>query len=313
MFSRLLNTWPDRIGSLIAVVGFLFLLAGCATMIGLDKIIVTGRNPIQPTIAMGKHIERGAPCLTCHPGAKNEKKAGIASADYCISCHAGLPSGFMFEEGGEFINVDGTLKTRVQAILPSNVSFSHANHKEHECAVCHGDIEKDDYSMSDLASRYENCRRCHTDGDASDGCEMCHTSFDPKRRPHSHSLGWERSHGREVSLSGGIDTARESCAKCHGADYCASCHSTNKPENHSEFWDRAGHGLVAAMDRSRCAACHTQDACVRCHQGYAPPMPVDGDHVGSMMPSGCFAIGCHPEKTAGHVILTENCGICHRR
>jgi hypothetical protein len=69
-----------------------------------------------------------------------------------------------------------------------------------------------------------------------------------------------------------------SCARCHGNDFCSSCHQKNGltpgaangvNPHPSGFGLGPAHGAAARRDINSCAACHDQGAasnCVSCHR-----------------------------------------------
>ena len=308
---------PGRLiaGGLLLAAGGALLAIGCTlgTLGGLtlSDISFVPHAGARSVLKMGieGHGKRGVECIDCHEGAKKEDRAGLPERDFCQICHEEI------EEhkdkhalGGPIFDAEGRPKWTVVS-LPEGVIFSHAKHTETlDCAECHGDIEHDQYSLVDLAVSFQNCRRCHLDEVSYGECTYCHSTLDENSLPHSHDSRWRRSHGLEVRdgvrMNGGSDQVDGTCSSCHSNSYCVSCHREEKPRDHTIFFTRAGHGLAADIDRERCAACHTEDRCVRCHRDGTTPRPPGHPAV-----SNC--VSCH-SFVRGHIVLTDNCLLCHR-
>lgn len=309
MQRSVLKLWHLAAGGALLCAGAALVIVGCVTTLSLSDIAYVRHRGASPVLLMGEHLEREMKitCLDCHPGAETKDEAGMPGRKLCLSCHGGLVGVGMFDLGGDFFDADGEPKWTITAALPDGVAFSHATHREHECAECHGDIENDDYSLADLAGRFANCRRCHEHEEPSGRCRHCHTALNKAGRPHSHASGWSRRHGWRVRDMGGLGLADRTCRGCHGRADCVRCHREESPRDHTVFWVKAGHGLAADIDRGRCGVCHTQDQCVRCHLEGAPPQCAFGT-----TPATCIQGGCHLAKQYGHTVLTENCLLCHK-
>ena len=125
----------------------------------------------------------------------------------------------------------------------------------------------------------------------------------PFPRPESHIGGWNENHGASANLdlnAGGQDG--RSCLACHERNDCITCHNTQMPRNHNNFWRTRGHGLMAEGNRDRCLTCHRQDYCVRCHNETAPR-----SHVGNWAVRHCT--WCH---FSSGIVPADNCAVCHR-
>lgn len=295
-------------GSLLAG-GTILLAMGCALgtlgRLTLSDIRSVPHSGVKASLRMGHHGKRGVDCIHCHAGAKKEDRAGIADRKFCMICHEEVDQAKeKFVPGGPFFDKEGRPKWKVVTALPAGVIFSHVKHtKTRDCAECHGDIAHDKYGLVDLAVKYDNCRRCHRAEESFGDCARCHSALEKSRRPHSHDSRWRRYHGGQVRDMGGLDSVDEACNSCHSTSYCVNCHKQEEPRDHTVFFARAGHGLAADIDRERCAACHMQDRCVRCHLAGAAPRPV-----------GHPAVNCGTCHTGlrRHVVLTDNCMLCHR-
>jgi hypothetical protein len=97
--------------------------------------------------------------------------------------------------------------------------------------------------------------------------------------------------------------AATDCALCHEESSCTSCHLSEPPRDHTQFWRRRGHAQIAAFDRQSCATCHDSDSCDRCHAEARP-----ASHTarwGGVRNDHCFS--CHLPLRA------EGCFTCHKQ
>ena len=58
---------------------------------------------------------------------------------------------------------------------------------------------------------------------------------------------------------------RVDCARCHGPDPCARCHTAMAPRDHLPGFARRPHAFSARRDPDRCATCHQTSFCADCH------------------------------------------------
>ncbi|MCL4306199.1 cytochrome c family protein [bacterium] len=148
------------------------------------------------------------------------------------------------------------------------------------CKDCHPPhIADENLEQPGLKGAYHRqCLGCHQDWSHDTSCEICHlkkgqetaTHPLPKRSPGSKFAGlvepekkvWHSSYGGGtiVTLFHRNHTEKYgiSCASCHHAEGCASCHSkseqTTTSIRHSE---EALHGI--------CNSCHSEMSCNQCH------------------------------------------------
>ncbi len=312
MLSEVLK--PGRLmrDALLFAAGGALLVIGCFAELVLSDLAYVPHTGITAVLKMEEHVERGIGCVDCHAGAKKEERAGMPKREFCVDCHEDVDKPEVKKKhapGGPIFDAEGKPKWTTVTTLPEDVNFSHAKHTEaHGCDECHGDIEHGECGLVDLAAKFDNCRRCHRDEDLFGNCAHCHSTFDKATRPHSHDREWQRTHGLQVRHMGGLDLADRTCGSCHPTSDCLSCHQEERPRDHTIFWTRAGHGLVADIDRERCMACHTEDRCIRCHLDGAPTRPAPHPV------SSCTRPGCHVVTPAGHgaLMVTDNCMLCHK-
>lgn len=126
----------------------------------------------------------------------------------------------------------------------------------------------------------------------------------PFPKPDSHRGNWLQYHGRTVAMTGGSSAeSGAACFACHGRNDCVTCHTTNPPRDHTNFWRTRGHGLAAAANSERCVNCHRQDFCVACHNETAPRT-----HTAAWRERHCT--WCH---FGGGIAPADNCSVCHTR
>jgi hypothetical protein len=160
----------------------------------------------------------------------------------------------------------------------------------------------------------EACAQCHD----QTYCAQCHSPQTAAARPSviypervESSFVHRGDYVSRHAVEAGADPA--SCRRCHGPQYCDTCHTTaNVSSNagaaafspHPAGWAVRGggekfHGDAARRDASSCAACHDQGArslCVGCHQVGGPG--------GNPHPSGW-------KKKASDIADNAMCRICH--
>ncbi len=93
---------------------------------------------------------------------------------------------------------------------------------------------------------------------AKNQCDACHQVM----KPENHTIRFKDDiHGKIAALD------RTTCATCHSADYCSSCHN-ELPRSHVPLplFKGGGHALPAMLDQRACMTCHTfQNTCAECH------------------------------------------------
>lgn len=125
----------------------------------------------------------------------------------------------------------------------------------------------------------------------------------PFPRPQSHKANWLEYHGSFVTAEGNSPgKPGRSCTICHGKGDCIACHETKLPRDHTNFWRKRSHGLMAEGNRQRCLICHRQDFCVRCHSETAPRT-----HTATWRTRHCT--WCHYN---GGSAPADNCVVCHK-
>ncbi len=231
----------------------------------------------------------------------------------CTQCHKELPQ-----------------TVRKEGIAPPMAGcLGCHNHQEDwnagRCETCHLDLTR--YPLKPLAefshkgdwlrdhklearAAPQMCSNCHEQS----FCSQCHNKTEglrvdlviPERTDRSfiHRNDFLSRHSVEAVA----DPAK--CERCHGTDFCQSCHLKNglvpgaadglNPHPRG-FGMGAEHGRQARQDITSCAACHDQGAasiCVKCHQ-------VGGVGGNPHPPSYTLR---HPKEEIGKNAM---CRVCH--
>lgn len=273
------------------------------------------------------HTKEGLECAECHAAWDSADAPGMPLRGGCVLCHEEIDAKKPPERRIGTLFDGDNFKTHRQSALAPEVVFSHKQHatKPVACNECHRGIEGNDVVDSSLALRMDDCESCHTRSKVANECATCHRTNRTDVAPSTHLFHWKRLHGTTVRAHDAA-TAND-CAMCHQETTCRTCHTSEPPENHSDYFRLRGHGLSARMDRQNCAACHRSDSCDTCHQDTRPI-----SHTGSFGGTvnnhclGCHqplasneCITCHksspshdtaPPKPAGHA-AGMNCRQCH--
>jgi c(7)-type cytochrome triheme protein len=310
-------------------------------MVGATTASCTFVNALLPSASVpprpfnhAAHQERGVDCNVCHELADSRDEAGMPSKDVCMGCHEDVdkdPKKKREETVAWFLDDRGNPVWSAFTKQAAEVKFTHKEHaaKKIACATCHRGIEKDTGLTPDgKLQRMDSCVACHAGTVPSKNeCSTCHEALDRDVAPKSHAMAWKGTHG-VCSKAGKAASTANDCSMCHQKNECQSCHATEAPADHNNFWRIRGHGAVAGMSRDRCTTCHASDACVRCHQETAPVSHAAGwagaqarhcmgCHVPLQKGSGCAV--CHQE-TPGHLAAPAkpawhnaamNCRGCH--
>lgn len=208
-----------------------------------------------------EHIERvKEDCTVCHKTLPNPLRTeGMApKMEACFGCHNHQVN---WDKGEcEVCHLDLT-----RYGLKPVTAFSHKNNWLH------------DHNL-EARSGAQVCANCHEQS----FCTECHAKTQglridlqlPERvdRSFIHRNDWLSRHPVEAQADPAM------CQRCHGTDFCASCHQKNGLQpgapsglnpHPAGFGQGQQHGVAARADIVSCAACHDQGAasiCVKCHQ-----------------------------------------------
>lgn len=284
----------------------LIAIAGCS-LVGALRERVAGAGP---GFSHHIHVEQeGLDCEICHTTVYDEDAPGMPVARQCRLCH---PEPEPPAEGEQppdeetdvlapLLDEAGELRLSPIIRFPAEVSFPHLRHIDAgaECETCHAAVATSEHVEHSLALAMDDCIACHERLGQSTECTTCHGTLTTAVAPRTHGELWKREHGRVVRS--GSEAAVDRCTLCHQESSCATCHLDEAPRDHTNYWRRRGHGLVARMDRERCAACHRSDTCARCHSE-TEPLSHHGAWGGTQ---SRHCLSCHFPLEA------EGCGTCH--
>jgi len=241
-----------------------------------------------------QHVDKqGLECKECHAGSADGARAGTPDLKQCQNCHE--------EADQKYAPVAKALAAKWPRLkaLSADGKFSHRTHQEAgvECASCHGDMKQNTKVTAANLPTMETCVKCHKEKGVGTGCAVCHQTLSTKNPPADHTQDWKRFHGTASQEPG----RGGRCALCHERSYCSTCHSIEKPQDHSNTWVNFGHGVAAGVDRTRCSTCHHSDFCIQCHQE-SPPI---SHQPGWGSPLNRHCVACHLTVTV------SNCSVCH--
>ncbi len=236
-----------------------------------------------------RHASLFPTCLGCHAGVPEGDAADTYSVTpgFCAGCH----------DGRARPEVAWTGPTPV----PGNLAFSHTEHPQLECAVCHGSPGTDPLEIERAV--VPTCLGCHAPGAeghqaAGVPCAQCHLPLAeaaelPAERiaafpiPDDHAAeDYIAAHGELAEA----DAAR--CTVCHARESCTRCHVNAEdvpvirdlpadprvaelmagrpgewpiPESHASADWRFSHGVAAEESIASCSNCHVKESCAGCH------------------------------------------------
>lgn len=293
----LLRAWNrnGRASRASILVGILF-LAGCV----LTNVFEAKVKPF--AFSHRVHVvDQGLACTDCHRNTQKGEDPGMPSAKQCALCHDEQDAEKPEDHKVTTLYEAKKYKAAHAGSLADEIVFSHQKHALQglECTACHAGIEQNDVVSTGLALSMDQCSACHVQRSVPNDCAVCHAEIRKDVAPPNHSTTWPKQHGEVVRACTG--QTQDRCELCHKETDCSACHQTQAPANHTGYWHRRGHGIVASMDREGCATCHTPDSCARCHAETTP-----ASHTGSFgAPLDRHCLGCH-EPLQG-----EGCYVCH--
>lgn len=274
------------------------------------------------------HVEgEGMDCTDCHADVETSDDPGMPGLGGCNLCHQNIDAEKPDDHKVAVLFADNKFVAARVSRLDDDIVFSHSKHvgKVTDCKSCHAGIAGNVAIDASVAVEKPACLACHAEKGVSDACATCHREIRSDRKPRTHDGQWLRFHGKTVRAESLAVVDR--CEMCHAENTCQTCHQSEPPVSHNNFFRRRGHGLMARMDRDSCAACHRSDSCDRCHREVLPQ-----SHVGSFggrQNTHCFSchlplessdcITCH-QSTPSHALAAPlpqnhvpsmNCRQCH--
>jgi hypothetical protein len=237
--------------------------------------------------------------------------------DACAVCHSALPEpGVKVKTTPPMTACTGCHKHEVD-VLEARCRPCHASLKEYGLKPLEqftefshaGNFIKDHGRLAKNSA--ETCAQCHD----QTYCAQCHATATLPMRPEirfPENVTSDFIHRGHYVSRHHLDAERDpaSCRKCHGSNFCDSCHqeqrlsprSLNPRDPHPPNWVRRDmHGDAARKNIITCAGCHDQGAssiCVACHQvggvgGNPHPAGWSGKHKLSDVPKNVACRACH--------------------
>jgi hypothetical protein len=310
-----------RVAAALALLG----VGGCLVV---DQLLGRPHGPAFPHTKHGD--EAGLECTNCHRTAESGDQAGMPTFKQCQLCHKEIDESKPAEHRSTALFEGDVLKASNFTKLSGEVRFSHQKHvTEHSiaCADCHGDVAGSTAVAPTVRVTMAKCTSCHEKTGKRNECADCHTEIRADRAPPSHLTNWKRDHGQAARHDAGAGA--ETCTKCHTKNACKTCHDTEPPRDHTNYWRLRGHAVSVAVDRERCSNCHQTDSCERCHSTTAPlshtaswGSSLDRHCVVCHLPTGSEdgCVTCHKSGAPSHALAAPkpanhapgmNCRQCH--
>jgi hypothetical protein len=160
-------------------------LAIVVLVVTLSTVLAAGcykPKPVRQPMAMShkRHMEADMKCVTCHPGAEDQRLAQFPTVIDCMDCH--------FKARGDHpdepkVREYAARKQEIPWIrvdkLPEHVYFPHGPHVAGagmKCEECHEGIlaATVPLSLPDIRPSMADCMSCHRKRKASNQCKVCH-------------------------------------------------------------------------------------------------------------------------------------------
>lgn len=253
------------------------------------------------------HVEdEGLDCGDCHVAWEDSDDPGMPVPAQCALCHEELDAEKPPTRQVAALFEGKRFRAARAGALGDEIVFSHMSHatRAESCTTCHAGVAGNEGLTEELrpqlATSMNACLACHARerGPELTDCAACHREIRADVAPASHQANWPLYHGSVVRA--GVDEAAR-CDLCHAESSCTTCHMAELPANHTNYWRRRGHGIVASMERDRCDTCHQPDSCDRCHRETEPL-----NHTGMWgAPLDRHCLACHEPLRDG------GCVVCH--
>lgn len=263
--------------------------------------------PAVPTFPHDVHVrDRQLACTFCHVTVLTADMPSMPPPELCAPCHDAIDAEKPADRRIEaFYEPGGRYRRAAPGGLTEEIVFAHRAHAglaQLPCDRCHGEIAASAHMPTEPVAWKRACMDCHAAyGRDNSDCAGCHRQIDRDWRPPSHDGSWTGHHGWVVRSQDRASANR--CELCHdAATSCQACHQTVAPRDHNQYFRLRGHGVMAAIDRSRCHVCHRTDTCEQCHSATRP-----------LSHRGGFGDPLQRHCTQCHFPLGDNgCAVCHR-
>ncbi len=256
-----------------------------------------------PSFSHRQHVtELEMNCVACHKDLDGQDRPSLPSEALCQLCHRRIDSEKPEPERASVFFVDGVHQPLNVLSVDPEVRFSHKAHLDvvGSCTSCHEGIRESERLGPGDQIAMADCIDCHQRVAAPEGCAVCHTQVDEQWQPENHERLWDKLHGSVARNPSEVLTER--CSMCHTESTCVTCHQSEQPDSHTNFWRLKSHGFEAQADRASCQTCHREDSCASCHES-TRPLSHKG-MFGQTRNTHCF--GCHQP------LRNESCAVCHK-
>lgn len=259
-------------------------------VIVLAAVWIAGCDPKETpqNFPHGPHIEQEIECDACH--SIEPEGITMPSVETCTMCHdieedeaynrcKECHDAVGFKLTNDKLDLLVSHQDEFDSRIPDSIKELQYKHAEFwqdssECLLCHGNLTNAKGSTVDNIPSMEVAMAVHEEKGFSNDCQVCHSEINEWTAPSNHDSSWDRIHGQVAIIQG-----KQDCLMCHQESTCQTCHSIEKPRNHTSLFRHKTHGVLASFDRSKCLACHRNDQCTVCHQASADPIPAASYHT----------------------------------
>ena len=125
------------------------------------------------------HAEKNLVCADCHRRASEGERAGLPTAEQCLTCHRTIvPDSAKVEPLLKFAEQGGGEIPWIRVYeTPPFVFFSHSSHVNGgvACAECHGPVAVRETLTKEVSTSMTACMNCHAARNVPNHCYFCHT------------------------------------------------------------------------------------------------------------------------------------------
>ncbi|HCG98435.1 MAG TPA: hypothetical protein DE036_01085 [Actinobacteria bacterium] len=230
--------------------------------------------------------ERGVPCAACH--ATKKQYASWKTSPHknisCLACHKDtgylsfarleLGSGKNFvawlfrayqDPVASQVGNEGCLvchdREVKHTIVSKGIRVSHKEFENYHCTDCHANVAHEIEGRTRNQPDMDSCSDCHNYYEGDVECEKCHPS-NAETEKLSTRGPWKITHGPAWKSTHGMGDPK-TCATCHDALFCMSCHNSEVP--HPQPWSHL-HPRSAKQNVQGCYQCHRKELCMDCHR-----------------------------------------------
>ncbi len=123
------------------------------------------------------HLRQKLACADCHVLVETAEKAGLPTANLCMTCHQVIKTGSPeVQKVAQFQKARRPIPWVRLYQVPDFVYFNHSRHIKAgmKCSECHGNTGATVVSVTEKEFAMATCVDCHTMKKASNDCLTCH-------------------------------------------------------------------------------------------------------------------------------------------